>query len=84
MHAFDLFHQQVYRNMDFTIEADYTMQYPQYYVYCSRTGKLVGTTNANNFMGICRMIMNEYRRREGLQPIKEQIKKNRNYDKNRI
>ena len=59
----DLFHQQVYRNLDFTIEADYTMQFPQYYVYCSRTGTLVGTTNADNFMGVCRIIMNEYKKR---------------------
>lgn len=64
--TFDLFHQPVYQNIDFTIEADYTMQFPQYYVYCTRTGKLIGTTNADCFMGCCRIIMNEYRKREGL------------------
>jgi hypothetical protein len=59
----DLFHQQVYKNLDFTIEADYTAVFPQYMVYDSHNGRLVGQTNANNFMGVCRIIMNEYRRR---------------------
>ena len=59
----DLFHQQVYKNIDFTIEADYTAVFPLYMVYDSRNGRLVGQTNANNFMGVCRIIMNEYRRR---------------------
>lgn len=64
----DLFHQEVYRNMDFTIEADYTAMFPQYMVYDTRKGVLVGQTNACNFAGVCRIIMNEYRRREGLPP----------------
>ena len=59
----DLFHQQVYKNLDFTIEADYTAVFPQYMVYDSRNGRLVGQTNANNFMGVCRIIMNEYKER---------------------
>ena len=59
----DLFHQQVYKNLDFTIEADYTAIFPQYLVYDSRNGRLVGQTNANNFMGVCRIIMNEYKAR---------------------
>jgi hypothetical protein len=59
----DLFHQQVYKNLDFTIEADYTAVFPQYMVYDSRNGRLVGQTNANNFMGVCRIIMNEYKTR---------------------
>ena len=59
----DLFHQQVYKNLDFTIEADYTAVFPQYMVYDSRNGRLVGQTNANNFMGVCRIIMNEYKAR---------------------
>jgi hypothetical protein len=59
----DLFHQQVYKNLDFTIEADYTAVFPQYMVYDSRNGRLVGQTNANNFMGVCRIIMNEYKLR---------------------
>ena len=61
--TFDLFHQPVYRNIDFTIEADYTGEWPQYYVYDSRTGELCGTTNADCFMGVCRIIMNEYKKR---------------------
>lgn len=64
----DLFHQEVYRNLDFTIEADYMGQFPQYYVYETKTEKLVGTTNANCFMGTCRIIMNEYRKWQGLPP----------------
>lgn len=64
--TFDLFHQPVYRNIDFTIEADYTGVFPQYYVYDSRNGSLVGITNCTNFMGVCRIIMNEYRSRMGL------------------
>ena len=59
----DLFHQQVYKNLDFTIEADYTAVFPQYMVYDSRNGRLVRQTNANNFMGVCRIIMNEYKTR---------------------
>ena len=47
----DLFHQEVYRNMDFTIEADYTAMFPQYMVYDTRKGVLVGQTNACNFIG---------------------------------
>jgi hypothetical protein len=53
----------VYKNLDFTIEADYTQIFPQYLVYDSRNGRLVGQTNANNFMGVCRIIMNEYKAR---------------------
>ena len=60
----DLFHQQVYKNIDFTIEADYTMEFPQYLVYDSRNGQLIGQTNANNYMGVCRIIMNEYKARD--------------------
>ena len=65
--TFDLFHQPVYSNLDFTIEADYTGQWPQYYVYDSRSGELCGTTNAGNFMGVCRIIMNEYKKRSKIE-----------------
>lgn len=60
----DLFHEMVYRNVDFTIEKDSEhWDFPQYYVYDSKTGELIGTTNADYFMGVCRIIINEYKKR---------------------
>lgn len=58
----DLFHQEVFRNDDFSIECDYTEIFPQYYVYDIKRGKLAGMTNARNYMGICRMIWNDYKK----------------------
>ena len=66
--TFDLFHQLVYDDGDFMIEADYDNMFPQYYVYYNRTGEMVGTTNSNHYMPQCRLIMNDYLRRIGLPP----------------
>lgn len=66
VHTFDLFHQRVYQNLDFTIEVSHWDVHPQYYVYDTRNGKLCGTTNATDFMGVCRIIMNEYKKRNNL------------------
>lgn len=64
--TFDLFHQLVYDDGDFMIEADYDNMFPQYYVYYNHTGEIIGTTNAIHYMPQCRLIMNDYLRRIGL------------------
>jgi hypothetical protein len=66
----DLFHQPVYADSDFMVIANYTGDsgpYPQYFVYELRTGQAIGTTNATNYMGTCRMIMNEYTKQQNQQ-----------------
>jgi hypothetical protein len=41
--------------------------YPQYFVYELRTGQAIGTTNATNYMGTCRIIMKEYTKQQNQQ-----------------
>lgn len=59
---YDLFHQLVYQDDEFFIEEDYTHIFPTYYVYSKNTGKIIGSTNASNYMGVCRELMNDYRK----------------------
>lgn len=70
---YDLFHQLVYQDDEFFIEADHTHIFPTYYVCSKNTGKIIGSTNASNYMGVCRELMNDYRKLTVLKDGKENI-----------
>lgn len=60
MPAIDLFHQVVYRYNAHLVVADFTGQWPEYYVYAPN-GTCIGRTNAANelsWKAACRMIIN--------------------------
>lgn len=56
----DLFHQVVYKDSDYTVVADHTEMFPSYNVYVNKTGKWIGGTNGQYYMGSIRAIMNWY------------------------
>ena len=58
----DLFHQPVWNDGDFMVIANFVGVWPQYYVYELRTCQMIGTTNATNYMGQCRIIINDYKK----------------------
>lgn len=61
--VFDLFHQCVWQNEKYWIEADYTKgEWPQYYVILKATGEAVGTTNAHAWLATCLLLMRDYER----------------------
>ena len=60
----DIFNQPVWNDGEYMVIANFTEVWPQYYVYELRTCQMIGTTNATNYMGTCRMIINEYKRQQ--------------------
>jgi hypothetical protein len=60
----DLFNQPVWNDGEYMVIANFTEVWPQYYVYELRTGQAIGTTNATNYMGTCRMIINDFNRQQ--------------------